>query len=499
MDPMKPTDDANDGATEDAEKAQGRLRRSRALSDLAQGQASVQPSIDTHAHVTARTAVNPLRAPRFGKITLSITLVGILLVAGIALYELLPRPVPSLPPIPDALTLDVSRANAVCPTTLFWSPNNLLVAVVASDRGVTCSDSQMRPVILIYDARTGRLAHIIHPDSVPNAHQLSVDSIELVGWTLDSANILLQGPLASQDGKTGLLIVPLSGGTSRLFQGPAIGTNSQVVWNMRTGQAASVTSVWLPPALTYRWTADGRIIAAQPFPASSTAGATGGTSMSADRSIIPYWQSGIIMPLLPIDSTGAIAESSPPVANSYTSGISSWSPDGRYFTSSLLLAGLFPLPHSTPSLDARDCILQALGPSCPPFLPYPNTALAHVDALTQAGTTTHPDPNDPSFSRQIWSPSAVAWRPDGAVLAALLPGDQANGGMAHVSLFDASNAKLIRSLVAQPPNEGSSTLTPLVVYDPPLFWSPSGQQLAFVDFGAGRITIWGASQVAAAA
>jgi hypothetical protein len=86
----------------------------------------------------------------------------------------------------------------------------------------------------------------------------------------------------------------------------------------------------------------------------------------------------------------------------------------------------------------------------------------------------------------------VAWRPDGKLLATILP---ANGLFAQdthvtVSLLRTDIGEEIKTLSVAHRNANRA-----VPFDKPIAWLPSGKQLALSDPDSSRITIWGASKL----
>lgn len=66
--------------------------------------------------------------------------------------------------------------------------------------------------------------------------------------------------------------------------------------------------------------------------------------------------------------------------------------------------------------------------------------------------------------------------------------------MITVSLYDTATGKQIAALgIKHTPSSSGDTLPS----DDVLAWSPTGKQLAFVDYNSNRVVIWGASQLPA--
>jgi hypothetical protein len=101
----------------------------------------------------------------------------------------------------------------------------------------------------------------------------------------------------------------------------------------------------------------------------------------------------------------------------------------------------------------------------------------YQQARAEIRLPSHPELAQPKF------PVPVAWRPDGKVLATLLPldGFQGEGSSLRVTLSASRPANVTD-------NDDSIG---------PTYWSPAGAQLAIVDAGSNRVTIWGASSLPA--
>jgi len=196
------------------------------------------------------------------------------------------------------------------------------------------------------------------------------------------------------------------------------------------------------------------------------------------------WRSGTI------DYTFDFANgvSSPPHAWYLNARLTAWA------SQNLLVVG-FPVPSLLPggTVVASECATLGLAAMCAnPPLALPDRAFEAVYQQARAGNKITIPPN-PEFTDYTAVP--VAWRPDGKALATLLPPDGFYGGKSNlqVTLYDTATGQVIKMLSA--PRLANVTDNDDSIA--PTYWSPAGTQLAFVDAGSNRVTIWGASALPA--
>jgi hypothetical protein len=295
-----------------------------------------------------------------------------------------------------------------------------------------------------------------------------------------------------------LLVLPVDGRTPRILQGQPTAWSvntpiSYMVWDLKVEKMAHAVTSDLAPTLTYRWTSDGQIVPDQPLP-TPTAGAdfSGGSTATAGASTFSRWQPGILTPRQPYTADGGWDQQARPTAETFTSASTLWSPDGRYLVFGLtfrtLLAAVPGRP--APTLDLRYCAGSgsfqpqycAMRPVAPPDAGF---AALQRDA-DSGGEESLPDGQRYRF---YW-PYPVAWRPDGKYIATLLTATdyQSSRTQNVIGLVRCDSGSTQATLTAPHPF-GNSEFSAEGV--PSLAWSPSGQQLAFTDYGAARVTIWG--------
>ena len=274
--------------------------------------------------------------------------------------------------------------------------------------------------LLIYSMDNGRLLKAISlPDGIFNV-PFELQSYGLL-WALDGARLLLPRFQISLTTNT---VTPRIGQATGYFPERA-----------------------LPAALRYRWSPDGKIVPAEAMPPSSPSVRTGAPKSADDGASFSFWQDGALVAIPPYPR-GLYAVKAPTY---YVTAFTRWSPDGASSVIALPVAAtplqapsgetqqLYPadvclvsnVPPCSPAVAPEDVCLVGGAPPCSATIaPYPDEALAHV-AQTIAQTPVADWENQLDFA-------LLAWRPDGGVLATMLPGDGFGIGKAsiRVSLLD---------------------------------------------------------------
>ncbi len=466
-----------------AQSDEQQQNRIEALRELARQQGAEAASTD-QAPAPAETFTQRARmTKRPGRWRLPL-IAGLLVavIVGSGAWWLWQRQATQLAPIPAELILDLPAMKLYCPQTLAWSPDGTRVAVQLSDN--TCSQ-QGAHLLAIFDARQGKLLQRFDLDVTLIKRGVKgltgVENLSL--WSPDGKSIAVpysyqEGP-STGFGKRGLLLLPLDGGDARILSSSADGL-SGIVWDTQAGKTL-FSARTLPPALTWRIDADGQVTPDQP---AVYAGATPSYTGSPTNNQLSRWRTGVISPILDI----AADPLSPPRAWYLNARLTAW-------VGQNLLAFGFPVPSLLPSstVIATDCAVFGQETLCAtsPLTP-PDRAFEAVYQQARAGNKITIPPN-PEFHDYPAVP--VAWRPDGKVLATLLPSDGFYGGKSslQVTLYDTATGKVIKTLSAPRlanVNENDESIAPT-------YWSPAGTQLAFVDTGSNRVTIWGASSLPA--
>lgn len=179
-------------------------------------------------------------------------------------------------------------------------------------------------------------------------------------------------------------------------------------WDLTTG---AVSTVYLQPALAYRWLPDDALVAAEPLgvssgaPAPSDVGAPTGDPVGGEG--FSLWRTGYVSLINATDCDPApsIAPLPAPYAEISLEGVA-WSPDGRYLLDvnvNARLLATFARTHAQSVAQLKRC---AVGPP-PEQMPV---AALHDRALAAAVKRL-----DPAGSQEL----SLAWSPDGRRLAAL--------------------------------------------------------------------------------
>ena len=497
------------GASESAEAA----RRQAALRALAQnqiqtqseGQAALrapqQPDSAGNEEASAATRkrggfaalVSRQRPTRHGKWRTVVASIAVLLVIAVAaaagVREWLAL---RTPPPPTMVRIDTINGVLTCDAqSAAWSPDSTLLAVEGMT-GCGPSDGNQADVIILYDARTGKITQTLHPDAlvygdqaVTNAVDAARQALGYTGGSTTASDSLWYSPVTwTPDGRTLLLTFSVS------VPPPDSGVSENVNGLMQMGTTpASQTRLWLDkvtyqqngfverwdlmkgtsalipqpkPATAYRWQSDGTLA---PVTADVSVGTPDGGSTFS------IWQPGSLSYFT------FMSAPSPSTAISTDQHRIEWganvypiSPDGRYFYSYFPDMGIVTPPST-----------GAAVPNLPPLKPHDQALLAQAQRMTQ---TT------PSQDVVMY---ALAWRPDGRRMASL-EFDEAIGPAATpvrprsytVSIYDTATGKVIGhvTVALKKPDQPQST-SPLY-----LSWSPDGKRLMLSGGVGEAITIW---------
>lgn len=408
-------------------------------------------------------------------------------------------------PILPLLSIDTSTAQ-ICPTGVAWSPDGLTLAVATDGEQSECdtADPGRTQAVILYNARSGaQLKYVdIHETYLQVHVNPSSAFAEQPSWSPDGNRIvvpfLVEGapPLS-----VGLLIIPAGSGTPRALLNTTDSELAHPIWNLKTGKLVATQAKALPPALTYRWGADGSIQPEKAIPSGSATAYTGSPVEQVGGASFSRWQRGVIAPVARMGYVG------PPFAWFHIDLGVLWSPDGQYVAPNYSIESRLPEPEGgTPAqLQPQDSacaefassgVGQTLEASMAPTYcgqptpPYPDAAYAQVVAAARAGAQ-----EKDSSGRTItgWPLVEVAWRPDGKVLATMLPADDfaSHPSSVRVTLYDTATGQVLTTLSQAVTLPSSQTNGPYY-----LSWSPSGQQLALVNNGDSKIIVWGASSLA---
>lgn len=419
------------------------------------------------------TRASQLQAARLGRslrrvwrVAGVVTLLALVAIVVVAVAPHLPRAAQPSAQIPST-TLQASSAVAACLMGASWSPDSRQIAAVES---APCGQPYMgqgatQPNLLIFDARTGRQIAAYTLDNAVNValkriglRVSSASSYDIsyyeTRWSPNSRLMAVGfGVYGELGGYSGVAVVTLTGlqrgqvtvllnPPNSALPAPANGFVLAPVERWDVVEGASAT-IYLAPALAYRWLPSDVLVADQPLPTNASAPPptmpttpTTPAGVMGDGQSVSMWQTGTISPVT-ATTCGGDGVTVQPLSQPYallTLSAPVWSPDGRYLLDANVSARLATAPgHPQPTAnDASPC---DSGPT-PDQLP---SAPLHDKALHAALGLL-----DPYGATQL----TLAWSPDGRRLAVTtLVIAQGTGSLA---IYDcASGASLQRFSGAQ--------------------------------------------------
>lgn len=452
--------------------------RVRALGNLARAnQEQASGAADTFdGPVQSSGSRGQLR--RMGTVVLcGLLLVAVLAVGGFAVIHLTTA---RSTPTPGRLTINLAAAGAGCPSSLTWSPDGNELAIVAGP--ADCAHLQGGSArLLLYNVHTGKLVRRLNLTDILQAQRLTPS--DQLRWSPDGQWLSIAGIQVldnnPNDNRVGVLLLSINSGSSRLLTGrlPANTTTGEPsalgVWDARTNASMRQLPLPLPAVTTYSWTPDGAIT---PF---ST---TGNPLTNSGRNLFSPWQSGTLHVIVLPDSQGKPTNTTLEI---YTAGSGYWSGDSTYVTYTAPLSARIATDASAnSSVSTQACLATIAVPfwcQAPVVAPL-DTAFASIAAKASsigsedsaAGSTTVPD-------------APIVWRPDGQMIATILPGAGTVLGnpAISISLYPVEGQHPTTTLtLPRTITNDNSTPTPLA-------WSPSGQRLAGADPLGSTVVIWG--------
>ncbi len=367
-----------------------------------------------------------------------VALVALVAIVTVAVAPHLPRPTaPRYIPLYTAL--QVSSDGARCLTGASWSHDSQRIAAVES---TTCTSPYLgqgpaHPNLLIFDGATGQQVGAYDLDDAVNAALRQVGVATSGGPSYDIAyyetdwspdGSLLATPFAvygEQMGYVGTALVRLSGPahgqvTAMLSApNPADGqpTNGFDVipvirWDLARNSSATV---YLAPALMYRWLPGDVLVADEPLSATSTSSTTAQSDASQASSAtlgdpiggqtFSLWRLGNITPVT-ATTCGANGVVIQPLRAPYAYLLLSatvWSPDGRYLLEASIQARLpSKAGHPTATRTGQSPCDSGPVPDQLPAAPMHDRGLQSALGLLDA---------------QGGNQLSLAWSPDGRRLA----------------------------------------------------------------------------------
>ncbi len=367
-----------------------------------------------------------------------VALLALLAIVAVAVAPHLPRVAPSSVQIPSTGVQAPSDV-ATCLTGVSWSPDSRQIAAVESS---PCGQPYLgpsgpsgpvaaQPNLLIFDATTGRQVATYALDSAVNvaltrvglklSSALSYDiSYYETRWSPNGRQIAVGfGVYGEFGGDSGMAIVTLTGAhrgqvtvlltaPNTALSYPTNGFDLTPVerWDVTNG---AYTTIYLAPALAYRWLPSDVLVADQPLPANASAATPTTPTTTAGASdagqLVSMWQMGTISPVTATACAGD-GVTTQPLSQPYALlalSASAWSPDGRYLLDVNVQTRLAtepgrPLPASN---DTSPCD-GGPAPNQLPSVPLHDNGLRAALGLL-----------DPYGNTQL----TLAWSPDGRRLA----------------------------------------------------------------------------------
>ena len=468
-----------------------RERRLDALRELARE--ATAPARQPAPTPTTRTPLRPARREVSARGPLLGLLAVVVVAAGVGVYlwrthqPAKATATTPIPPILATLSINLTKSRLYCPSGLMWSPDGLTVAVFA-DSMPCINGGGGNTLVALFNARTGAFERTFDPYAALAAANVQGALVQDVVWSPDRKTLVFPSSYYLSLDNTlgsGLLYYPLSGRAPRYVSGPA-SPGGGVIWNLRTGTPVTTFDNPLPTAASYAWSADGHLIADE--------------TPSTTPGHVSLFRAGTLVPIQPFTQASQDAPNpqAPPVSLLYLSWGTLVSPDDTYAAMDVERGARLPAsPGSvaTPALDQRLCGFHAFEHPCDyESLSPPDAGLTAVDRATAGGYTTSPE-GSPSTVFQ-WGSANLAYRPDGKVLAAILPGTDRPGAAGsarkQIDLFDTTTGQF--TAVSAVTQANASDDDPGI---PPVVWSPSGAQLAYLDYFTSAVTIWGGSSLPA--
>lgn len=410
-----------------------------------------------------------------------------------------------------AQALSAAQIGVTCYTDAAWSPDSSRVALVGYQGSCVTSD-YVAGITAIYDTATGHVSSWILPDGdilralagftlaaqpppEPNVSARATTQAHLavglkapviyyqrVVWSPDGQRVALTFSVYALSQVTpatllrydGVTILQIDGTLLQILLRPQEFTAPlSTEWDLAHSRAletppipsysSSPALVWdatRAPALAYHWGANGAFAADTLLRNDAPPSSLGGTIGNPDGGArLTIWQPGVVD--IPTRSSSILT---------WNTSFAAWSPDGHYLIDAVGLAARFGADALSPS-DKQILAAQQLDGA--PLLEMRDAALQQV-------TRAIPRDSSDATARQV----AVAWRPDGRMLAAygLSPGGPTG---ITVALYDTATGHRL-TLLLPLANSGTSLSTTTL-----LRWSPNGSHLLLLSAPLGTITLWG--------
>ena len=318
----------------------------------------------------------------------------------------------------DVVKLDLPAYAVFCPHTLAWSPNDRLLAIVASDAPCNLSG---RALLAVFDVQRRKLIERLDANAL--AQQFSVqtepgnpNAIGAPVWSHDST-VVACAVSTNADARTpmNLLMIPVNGAKPHLLSSQGFPSADVRTWDTSASSVNASGNEILPLALTYRWTDTGTMVTDRPSIFAAASGSyTGSPVQGISSPTFSRWQPGTLRPIPAAQADGSAIFGEPPSGWYEQVTITAWSPDKRYIVAGVTLINRVPMANS--GVPVSPCLAKIYGDPCqqqPAALP--DRAVEAVLRYAQEGTKS----SDGVHTN--WSAIPISWRPDGRILATILP------------------------------------------------------------------------------
>jgi WD40 repeat protein len=366
-----------------------------------------------------------------------------------------------------------------CLADAAWSPDGNSIAVLGYQ---DCpKDDYVPGLVNLYNARSKHLISQLKPDDAilrainsslsPSMRQavekiladgpvgggLPVIDYEHVTWSPDGQRLAFTfGIAAQQPSVHGVVLMDKDGGSVQVLlqQQPSSGP-LYTEWDLSRALFVAVSTPAsafplkpLPSALAYHWSTHGTLVpetllSTLSLPATPTPGPVGNPDGNTSFTI---WQPGSAH-LISLADTSRVS-----TMHTWSTDFTVWSPDGRYLIDGIGLTGL----------------LQ------PPGQLFPSHKALVVSGLDQAPLLPV---HDPALLTVVDRATAIAWSPNGRILAAYTAGN-------IINLYNCVNGHKLASLLVH--TKYPAPTAHAVV----MRWSPDGSHLLLSSVAWGLISIW---------